>query len=122
MASVEERKNAPAMIEQFRRMYKARKKAVTLRMDADVLAWFKREGGGYQTRIKRALNGGEERENRGSEERCFGRALTVELPPQAKSGLEWATRPKPEAHVSTAADLLGDALSISDGPIAIVRD
>jgi uncharacterized protein (DUF4415 family) len=42
MASVEERKNAHAMIEQFLRMYKARKKAVTLRLNADVLAWFKR--------------------------------------------------------------------------------
>ncbi len=57
MASVEEPKNAPAMIEQFQRMYKARKKAVTLRLDADVLAWFKKEGRGYQTRINRALRG-----------------------------------------------------------------
>ncbi len=44
MASVEEPKNAKVMIEQFQRMYKARKKAVTLRLDADVLVWFKREG------------------------------------------------------------------------------
>jgi len=57
MASVEEPKNAHVMIEQFQRMYKARKKAVTLRLDADVLAWFKREGRGYQTRINRALRG-----------------------------------------------------------------
>jgi uncharacterized protein (DUF4415 family) len=57
MASVENPKNAHAMIEQFQRMYKARKKAVTLRLDADVLAWFKREGRGYQTRINRALRG-----------------------------------------------------------------
>jgi uncharacterized protein (DUF4415 family) len=57
MASVEEPKNAHAMIEQFQRMYKARKKAVTLRLDADVLAWFKREGRGYQTRINRVLRG-----------------------------------------------------------------
>jgi uncharacterized protein (DUF4415 family) len=49
MASVEEPKNTHVMIEQFQRMYKARKKAVTLRLDADVLAWFKREGRGYQT-------------------------------------------------------------------------
>jgi|HubBroStandDraft_2_1064218.scaffolds.fasta_scaffold72402_2 hypothetical protein len=27
------------------------------RLDADVLAWFKREGRGYQTRINRALRG-----------------------------------------------------------------
>jgi len=50
-------KNARAMIEQFQGMYKARKKAVTLRLDADVLAWFKREGRGYQTRINRVLRG-----------------------------------------------------------------
>jgi len=54
-ASVEEPKNAQVMIEQFQRMYKARKKAVTLRLDADVLAWFKKQGRGYQTRINRAL-------------------------------------------------------------------
>jgi len=37
------------------RMYKPRKKRVTLRLDADVLAWFKKQGHGYQTRINRAL-------------------------------------------------------------------
>jgi uncharacterized protein (DUF4415 family) len=57
MASAKEPKNAHAMIEQFQRMYKARKKAVTLRLDADVLTWFKKEGRGYQTRINRALRG-----------------------------------------------------------------
>jgi uncharacterized protein (DUF4415 family) len=57
MASAEDPKNAHVMIEQFQRMYKARKKAVTLRLDADVLVWFKREGSGYQTRINRALRG-----------------------------------------------------------------
>ena len=31
------------------------KQQVSLRLDADVLAWFKREGQGYQTRINRAL-------------------------------------------------------------------
>jgi uncharacterized protein (DUF4415 family) len=30
---------------------------VTLRLDADVLAWFKKQGRGYQTRINRALRG-----------------------------------------------------------------
>jgi len=39
------------------RMYKPRKKRVTLRLDADVLAWFKKQGHGYQTRINRALRG-----------------------------------------------------------------
>jgi uncharacterized protein (DUF4415 family) len=35
--------------------YKPIKKPITLRLDADVLAWFKRQGRGYQTRINRAL-------------------------------------------------------------------
>ncbi len=35
--------------------YKPRKQAVTLRLDADVVAWFKRAGRGYQTRINQAL-------------------------------------------------------------------
>jgi uncharacterized protein (DUF4415 family) len=36
-------------------MYKPVKKPVTMRVDADVLAWFQRGGRGYQTRINRAL-------------------------------------------------------------------
>jgi uncharacterized protein (DUF4415 family) len=36
-------------------MYKPVKKPVTLRLDADLLAWFQRAGRGYQTRINRAL-------------------------------------------------------------------
>jgi uncharacterized protein (DUF4415 family) len=35
--------------------YRPIKNAVTLRVDADVLAWFKKSGHGYQTRINRAL-------------------------------------------------------------------
>ena len=35
--------------------YRPIKKAVMLRLDADVLAWFQRQGRGYQTRINRAL-------------------------------------------------------------------
>jgi len=35
--------------------YRPIKKAVTLRLDADVLAWFQRQGRGHQTRINRAL-------------------------------------------------------------------
>lgn len=31
------------------------KKAVTIRLDADVLAWFKDQGSGYQTRINQLL-------------------------------------------------------------------
>jgi uncharacterized protein (DUF4415 family) len=37
------------------KLYKPIKQPVTLRLDADVLAWFKKQGRGYQTRINRAL-------------------------------------------------------------------
>ncbi len=36
-------------------MYKPLKKPVTLRLDADILAYFQRGGRGYQTRINLAL-------------------------------------------------------------------
>jgi uncharacterized protein (DUF4415 family) len=36
-------------------LYRPLKKPVTLRLDADVIAWFKKSGRGYQTRINRAL-------------------------------------------------------------------
>jgi uncharacterized protein (DUF4415 family) len=36
-------------------LYRPIKKPVTLRLDADVIAWFKKTGRGYQTRINRAL-------------------------------------------------------------------
>ena len=36
-------------------LYRPIKKPVTLRLDADVLAWFKRQGPGYQTKINRVL-------------------------------------------------------------------
>lgn len=46
-------KNAKRMsLEQFMR---SRKKQVTLRLDADVLDWFKSQGKGYQTRINAVL-------------------------------------------------------------------
>jgi uncharacterized protein (DUF4415 family) len=35
--------------------YRPIKKPITLRLDADVLAWFKKGGHGYQTRINRML-------------------------------------------------------------------
>ncbi len=44
--------------------YKPLKKPVTLRLDADVIAWFKRDGRRYQTRINKALRGVMEREMR----------------------------------------------------------
>jgi uncharacterized protein (DUF4415 family) len=36
-------------------MYKPVKKPVTLRLDADILAYFQKGGRGYQTRINQAL-------------------------------------------------------------------
>lgn len=41
--------------EELAGMYKPVKKPVTLRVDADILAWFQKGGRGYQTRINRAL-------------------------------------------------------------------
>ncbi len=35
--------------------YRPVKKPVTVRLDADILAWFRKGGRGYQTRINRAL-------------------------------------------------------------------
>ena len=35
--------------------YKPTKKPIALRLDADVVAWFQRQGPGYQTRINAAL-------------------------------------------------------------------
>ncbi len=35
--------------------YRPLKASVTMRLDADVLAWFKRQGRGYQTRINQIL-------------------------------------------------------------------
>jgi len=37
------------------RFYRPIKQQVTLRIDADLLAWFKGQGGKYQTRINAAL-------------------------------------------------------------------
>ena len=45
------RENTPEWAE----LFKPIKKPVTLRLDADVIAWFKKQGHGYQTRINRAL-------------------------------------------------------------------
>ncbi len=37
------------------KFYRPIKKPVTIRVDADVLAWLKRKGSGYQTRINKLL-------------------------------------------------------------------
>jgi len=61
-ASVESSKRRSAAMEEVLEFYKPIKKPVTLRLDADVLAWFKREGRRYQTRINAALRRVMERE------------------------------------------------------------
>ena len=38
-----------------RRLYRPRKEAISLRLDADVLDWLKRRSGRYQTEINRIL-------------------------------------------------------------------
>jgi uncharacterized protein (DUF4415 family) len=37
------------------KFYRPVKEAVSIRLDADILAWFKRQGSGYQTRINEVL-------------------------------------------------------------------
>jgi uncharacterized protein (DUF4415 family) len=37
------------------KFYRPVKQAVSLRLDADVLAWLKKDGDGYQTRVNRML-------------------------------------------------------------------
>jgi uncharacterized protein (DUF4415 family) len=46
--------------------YRPLKKPVTLRLDADVIAWFKKDGRRYQTRINAALRKVMEREMKAS--------------------------------------------------------
>src|SRR5580658_6445540 len=53
---------SPVKIADF---YRPLKKPVTLRLDADVLAWFKKDGRRYQTRINSALRKVMEREMKG---------------------------------------------------------
>jgi uncharacterized protein (DUF4415 family) len=54
-ASASEGKRSHDLIAEVGSLYRPIKKPVTLRIDADVLAWFKKQGPGYQTRINRAL-------------------------------------------------------------------
>jgi uncharacterized protein (DUF4415 family) len=44
--------------------YRPLKKPITVRIDADVLAWFKKDGRHYQTRINQALRKVMEKEMR----------------------------------------------------------
>jgi len=61
-ASVEPSKPGSVSMREVMEFYKPIKKPVTLRLDADVLAWFRRDGRRYQTRINGALRGVMERE------------------------------------------------------------
>jgi uncharacterized protein (DUF4415 family) len=54
-ASAGEAKSSRDLMAGVGSLYRPIKKAITLRLDADVLAWFKKPGRGYQTRINRAL-------------------------------------------------------------------
>ena len=65
-ASADTGKHSHGLMGEMAAMYKPIKKPVTLRLDADVLAWFKKPGRGYQTRINRALRTMMMEERRGS--------------------------------------------------------
>ena len=54
-ASAQARRRPRYLPAELADMYRPVKKPVTLRLDADVLAWFQQGGRGYQTRINRAL-------------------------------------------------------------------
>jgi len=47
-------------------LYRPMKKPITVRIDADVLAWFKKDGRRYQTRINQALRRVMEKEIKGA--------------------------------------------------------
>ena len=46
------------------KFYRPIKRPVTIRVDADVLAWLKRQGSGYQTRINKLLREAMEKKRR----------------------------------------------------------
>jgi uncharacterized protein (DUF4415 family) len=54
-ASASEGKRRPMLLPEEMEYYRPIKKPITVRLDADVLAWFQRHGRGYQTRINQAL-------------------------------------------------------------------
>ncbi len=64
-ASVDPKKGLPLHTMKISDFYRPLKKPVTLRLDADVLAWFKKDGRRYQTRINKALRAVMEKEARG---------------------------------------------------------
>ena len=61
MASIEEPERARVSVPNAE-YYRPVKRAVTIRLDADVIAWFKKGGQLYQRRINRALREVMERE------------------------------------------------------------
>ena len=61
-ASADPKKGLPLDTMKISDFYRPLKKPVTLRLDADVLAWFKKDGRRYQTRINKALRAVMERE------------------------------------------------------------
>jgi uncharacterized protein (DUF4415 family) len=67
-AATKRRKSRYISIADVQKWYKPLKKPVTLRLDGDVLAWFKKSGQGYQTRINRALRKVMEEEKRAAGE------------------------------------------------------
>ena len=70
-----EARGAQDWMAEIGRLYKPIKRPVTLRLDADVLAWFKKPGSGYQTRINRTLRRVMMEERKGSGERSRGEHL-----------------------------------------------
>ncbi len=52
---VERERPASGVGPEWTRYFRPIKKPITLRIDADVLAWFQKKGRGYQTRINTAL-------------------------------------------------------------------
>jgi uncharacterized protein (DUF4415 family) len=52
---VERERPASGAGPEWTRYFRPIKKPITLRIDADVLAWFQKQGRGYQTRINQAL-------------------------------------------------------------------
>ena len=64
MAAASEPRRRKFALSEALEFYRPLKKPVTLRLDADVLAWFKKDGRRYQTRINGALRKVMEREMR----------------------------------------------------------
>ena len=62
MASASDAKRSTQTVERILEYYRPLKKPVTLRLDADVIAWFKKDGKRHQTRINSALRTVMERE------------------------------------------------------------